>query len=380
MSMPRPRNQKGSLQIRTQGGVKKYVALYYGPDGRREFKTIGSVSRMKKSTAEAELAKLVAPINERAHDPLVSDFIDGVYLPFCRQNWKESTRDTTEQRLRTHVTADLGERRISELRRDLLQKYLRGKADEPNKRTKALNSHSLVAHLRWDLKHILDLAVADEIVRTNQAAQLSIPRTIKPVSTRTAAPKDVMTALAALGIKERLIVRLAVFVGLRPGEIFGLCWRHLSGDQASIEQRIYRGKLDTVKNQRPRIVAIPATAKRDLERWAELSFDLSPDAWIFPSDNRRAGNKDSVWRHAIEPTLRTFKLSWMNFQVMRRTWATTAAGAGIDPKVRADQLGHGVDVDVNVYTQVDFARKLAAVSEVERIMESFGDSELWPKA
>jgi len=153
--MPRPRHQKGSLQIRKQGGQRKYVALWRDAQGERQFKTIGLVSRMKKSSAEEELARLVAPINERAIDPLVSDFVNGVYLAFCRENWKESTRSTTEQRLATHVLADLGTRRISELRRDLMQAWLKLKALEPNSHTGRANSHSLVAHLRWDLKPIL---------------------------------------------------------------------------------------------------------------------------------------------------------------------------------------------------------------------------------
>lgn len=110
----------------------------------------------------------------------------------------------------------------------------------------------------------------------------------------------------------------------------------------------------------------------DFKRWAELSFDLDPNAWIFATETGRPGNKDSYWRHAIEPRLRPFGLTWMNFQVLRRTWSTTAAGAGISPKVRADQLGHGVDVDVNEYTQVPFDQKMAAVKAVERLLEGNG--------
>ena len=221
-----------------------------------------------------------------------------------------------------------------------------------------------------DLKHILDLAVRDEIVRTNQALDLSIPRSVRAVDKRTATPRQAMTAIAALGLRERLIVRLALFVGLRPGEIFGLCWGHLSADSAVIKQRVYRGTVDTVKNGRPRVVALPVTVRADIERWAELCFDLSPTAWVFPSETvGRPGNKDSVWRHGIAPVLQPFGLDWMNFQVMRRTWTTLAAGAGVDPKVRADQLGHGVDVDLNEYTQVDLGRKLAAVEAVERLLE-----------
>jgi integrase len=324
---------------------------------------------MLKTTAEQELAKLVAPVNEVSADPLVADFINGVYLPFCRETWKDSTRVTTEQRLRTHVIAEWGGKRVSDLRRDMMQKWLKLKASETNPRTQRPNSYSLVAHLRWDLKHVLDLAVRDEIVRTNQAEDLAIPRVLTIADKRHASPKDIATALAALDIRERLMVRLACLVGLRPGEILALQWRHVGSDSARVEQRVYRGKIDSVKNQRPRIVALPPAVVADFQRWIELRFDLNPDAWVFPTETGRPGNKDSFWRHAIAPRLKPFNLEWMNFQVMRRTWSTTAAGAGISPKVRADQLGHGVDVDINEYTQVPFEQKMSAVKAVERLLE-----------
>jgi hypothetical protein len=178
--MARPRRQLGSLQIRIQGGQKKYVALYYDAEGKRRFETIGLVSRMKKGTAEARLSELVAPINERGIDPPLKAFVDGVYLPFGRETWKASTAFTTEQRIRTHVVGDLGSKRISELRRQILQEWLTAKARTNNPRTERPASHSLIAHLRWDIKHILDLAVRDELVRTNQAPDLTVPRVSSP--------------------------------------------------------------------------------------------------------------------------------------------------------------------------------------------------------
>jgi integrase len=48
--------------------------------------------------------------------------------------------------------------------------------------------------------------------------------------------------------------------------------------------------------------------------------------------------------------LKTMHLEWATFQVMRRTHATRSRQAGIDPKLVADQLGHGVGVYLDVYT------------------------------
>jgi integrase len=66
-------------------------------------------------------------------------------------------------------------------------------------------------------------------------------------------------------LRERLIFKLAVFAGLRPGEIFALRRERLSENTADIRERIYRGKLDTPKTQRSiRVVALSASVREDL--------------------------------------------------------------------------------------------------------------------
>ena len=51
-------------------------------------------------------------------------------------------------------------------------------------------------------------------------------------------------------------------------------------------------------------------------------------------------------------------LGWVTFQVMRRTNASLGHKRGVDPKVAADQRGHGLGVSMDVYTQTDLDQKL----------------------
>jgi integrase len=111
------------------------------------------------------------------------------------------------------------------------------------------------------------LAVADSLVPTNQAIVLTVPKVRGVVSKRTATPQQVAQVIRSLEIRDRLIVRLAFYVGFRPGEICALQWKNVAGDQALIDRRVYRGKLDTVKNNIPRTVALPSTAVKDFALW-----------------------------------------------------------------------------------------------------------------
>jgi hypothetical protein len=51
---------------------------------------------------------------------------------------------------------------------------------------------------------------------------------------------------------------------------------------------------------------------------------------------------------------------------MRRTHASLSPNAGIDPKLVADQLGHGIGVNIDTYTIADLEQRLAAVNTLEQ--------------
>jgi integrase len=68
----------------------------------------------------------------------------------------------------------------------------------------------------------------------------------------------------------------------------------------------------------------------------------------------------------MRPALKQVGLEWANFQVMRRTHSTLMKQLKADPKLVADQLGHTVDVNLNVYTQSPVTSRQVIVNELER--------------
>jgi hypothetical protein len=66
-----------------------------------------------------------------------------------------------------------------------------------------------------------------------------------------------------------------------------------------------------------------------------------------------------------QPKLASIGLGWVTFQVMRRTNASLAHKLGIDPKVAADQRGHGLGVALEVYTQTGLDQKFQAVETLD---------------
>jgi integrase len=159
---------------------------------------------------------------------------------------------------------------------------------------------------------------------------------------------------------------LAVFAGLRPGEIFGLRRTRLSENTADIQERIYRGKVDTPKTQKSiRVVPLSPTVRADLENWLAVS-PVGAEAWLFPSEKLDTPlSKDNALYRYMRTHLKKVKLEWVDFQVLRRTHSSLMRELGVDPKIVADLMGHDVTVNLNVYTQTSIESRLQAVEALE---------------
>jgi integrase len=178
--------------------------------------------------------------------------------------------------------------------------------------------------------------------------------------------EEVNQYLGVLDLRERLLARLAIYEGLRPGEILAPRWGGLESDALLIRQRVYQGNLDTPKNGKTREAALSDGTLADLRTWREVARSTDAAAFLFPSENPESPlDRANVWRRAFAPRLESVGLEWASFQVLRRTKASLSKKAGVDAKVSADQRGHGVGVSLEVYTISDRQQKREAVKMLE---------------
>jgi integrase len=288
------------------------------------------------------------------------DFVQGVYLPFYRRKWKRTTVMTNEDRLGHHLTSEFDARSLGSFGRDELQALLDRKGQTL--------SFSVVDHLRWDLKQIFDMAVVEGYLQKNPAALLFTPRECRRAVARVMTVEEVRLLLSVLEVRERLIARLALLAGMRPGEVFGLKWERMEADYADIRQRVYRGDVDSPKSIRSmRHAALSDGLLVSVDEWRAVSLDTSADAWVFPSEKLTTPlAKDNCWRRGFLPRLKPVGLGWANFQVMRRTHSSMLKELDVDPHVRAEQMGHTIDVNENVYTITSLKRRRDAVNALEK--------------
>jgi hypothetical protein len=81
----------------------------------------------------------------------------------------------------------------------------------------------------------------------------------------------------------------------------------------------------------------------------------------------------------IRAKLKPHGLEWVDFQVMRRTHASIGHRLKLDPKVTADQRGHGVGVSIEEYTKTTVKDKAAAARKLEQEVLGKGKLVRMPK-
>lgn len=361
--MRRKRFQKGSLQTRVHGRRRTWVACWR-ENGFPKSKVLGRCSQMSKAEAESSLSAMLRDINSGVTQiarPVYTFklFVNEVYLPFCRRSWKESTAGTSEQIVKFHLIPEFGNDLLHTIRREELQDFLDRKALDL--------SFSVVSHLRWFLNGIFKLALSDSLIPSNPAAELKIPkkcqlgRAMRPLT-----EEEVNKYLEVFDLREKLIARLAIFEGMRPGEILALRWKSVTGETLRVEERVYKRVLNTPKNGKTREGAISDGTIDLLKEWTGMALDSSPDGFVFPSEKIITPlSLDNLWRRTMSPKLETIGLDWATFQVLRKTNASLSKKAGVDPKVASDQRGHGLGVSMEVYTSSDIEQKRAAVNKLE---------------
>src|SRR5262252_9104521 len=94
---------------------------------------LGRASEMTKAAAQARVADIVRPLNNREvqsnPDMRLEDFIQDVYFVVNRRRWKRSTAMTVEHRVKFHISGDLGDKKIGRITREELQSFLERKAN-----------------------------------------------------------------------------------------------------------------------------------------------------------------------------------------------------------------------------------------------------------
>jgi integrase len=165
------------------------------------------------------------------------------------------------------------------------------------------------------------------------------------------------------------MIYVAVYTGLRVSELIALRWRNVHEDAIAIEERYCRGDWGAPKSdasnvtipvnhtvieriQRLKTLTVEVKAGRAVRRYPAVKAS-GPEELVFQSVAKGAPMRDNniLVRH-IKPAARAIGASWINWQVLRRSFATWLKIKGADVKDAQALMRHSrATTTLDIYQQ-----------------------------
>jgi integrase len=342
--------ERGSRHKRWYGHYYVYSADESGKETRRHIGVqLGEKAKLRKWEAEDRLRKIIASASKAQPKPnsLTLDwFTRERFLPMRSAQWAPSTRETNLYTLESHILPALGSKAPCELEKFHCQVFLNSLAENGF-------SFTVVDHSRTMLKAILEEALDADLIGKNPARKLVNPECKE--SEKHVLPKSQARLLIeSLTLRDRLIAMIAAFCAMRPGEIFGLQWPSWRGQNFHIEGTAWRGtlrpgKAKTKGSKAP--VAIPDILVPLLEAWRD-EHGSEPIGLMFASEKGTPMRPENWLRRRIKPVAKAIGISVpVNFQVLRRTFATNAQSHGNAKDVQTHLRHTDIATTLGIYTQ-----------------------------
>lgn len=365
----RTRHQDGWVEERGKRH-KTWYGHYYiyvlGANGKEKRKhagtTLGDKATMRKFEAETKLRKICAVATAglpRADHQTLRWFVTERFLPMKTGRWEPSTRETNAGFLKNQILPALGDEPLGTLDKFKCQVFLNRLAEDDY-------SFTVVDHCRTMLKAIFAEALDADLVLKDPTRKLENPTTREP-ERPVLANNDARALLDSLPFRDRLIAMIAAFCAMRPGEIFGLRWSSWRGDHFQIEGTAWRGtlrpgKAKTKGSKAP--IVIPDALRAGIDFW-RASSEAPQDALIFPSSKGTPMRPENWLRRRIKPVAAKLGVKGaVNFQILRRTFATNAQVFGNPKDVQAHLRHSSITTTMDVYTQPVSASVRKLVNDV----------------
>jgi len=293
---------------------------------------------------------------------LFRDFAQ-VYTRDVLSGLASTTRDRSQGVLKNHLIPEFGPLMLREITLERVQGYF------AEVQQSDLSPES-VDKIRDVLSAVLRTAVDYGRLSTNPAEKIRLKRRRLTRQKPFLRVEQFYALLALIPEPYATMVYVAVFTGLRVSELAGLVWRNVHADSITIEQRYCRGDLDEPKSDCSRsTISVDEHVIQRVEQLKSMEVVVragagwrhykavksdGPDDLVFQTVAKGVPMRDNniLSRH-IKPAGRKLGISWVNWQALRRSFATWLQMAGVDVKDAQGLMRHSrASTTQDVYQQL----------------------------
>lgn len=172
-----------------------------------------------------------------------------------------------------------------------------------------------------------------------------------------------------------LAIMLALFTGLRLGEICALQWKDINFETSSlyVNKTVQRLKVSEEKSQKTeliisqtksassnRLIPLPSFLRDYLKRFPQSSLD----AFVL-TDDPSAPMEPRTLQYHYQRVLQKIGVPYLNFHCLRHTFATRCVTLGWDMKTLSEVLGHfDIKITMEYYFHSSFEYKQMQMNKI----------------
>jgi integrase len=240
-------------------------------------------------------------------------------------------------------------------------------------------SPRMVQSVHAVLRNALECAVREEVIPRNAAKLVKVATPKYSVNRGLTAAQARAVLASAGGQRLGALYVLALFLGLRRGELLGLRWDDIDLDGGTLEvvQTLQRvgGALRLVPPKTPdsrRTVPLPALCVDVLREHKRRQFQERAGAWpdwedhglVFPSRRGTPMEPDNL-RRSWSVIRAEAGLPAVRFHDLRHTCVTLLLDLGVPPHVVREIVGHSaIEVTMTIYAHVSLDEKRKALGKL----------------
>lgn len=345
----------------------RYVIDYYDNQGKRRWTTLKEGTTKKKATEklreiEEQLSRGTYVPEKKI--PVLSE-LSKEWLEFKEPNVRASYLSTCDGVTRNHFN-ELDHLKVNRITTAIVEKWIRGNQE------KGVHINTLRKAIMI-LNQIMAYAVRHGYTGYNPVRDAERPRDqgqAHKKKIRVLTPDEIKAFLDAVeDLKYKTLFKLAIMSGARQGELLGLKWSDVDGENNQIHvqrtfnnQRWYATKTAT-SNRR---IDLGPGMMKDLKRW-KLACPPNPMGLMFPNEAGGPINHSNMRSRYFEPALTSTGIGKVRFHDLRHTYASLLIDQGENIKYIQNQLGHSSpSVTLNVYAHLMKATNQEAALRLEK--------------
>ena len=370
---------RGHIKQRTKGSWS--ISIYLGKDSKTNKKkykwyTVKGNKKDAETFLTEKLRELDTGIFIDNKDINVRQYFNFWYEQHCLSRLSPTTYESYRRNLDNYILEELGHIKLEELKPMHLQTFY-------NKCSKKGLSNKTILYFHRIIHCALKQAMKWQFIIRNVADCVDTPKPekYKPLVLTSKETIELINVISNTDIYIPVII--AIYTGMRRGEILGLTWNNIDLEQGTLKvvQALYPTKNGLIFSKPKtensiRKISMPLTLVNILKDYKikqetvknRLGNNYNDLDLVCSLDNGNPINPTTL-NHKFRSLLKETNLPLIRFHDLRHTHASLLLKEHVEPKVISERLGHSnINITLDIYSHIYEETNMEVANTFDRLI------------